>query len=132
MFHQEESCLSCSMARLLPITDRKENGKQANTAGTTTSTTISTTTKTTKTNKMLAKLKTANLTKTTTKTTTTSRPLTQTSTSTSTSTSASCEDIMDGYFCETAFQDEYCNEMFYWNGRNIAQEWCKRYCNNCF
>ena len=127
MFHQEESCLSCSMARLLPITDRKENGKQANTPGTTPTTSTTTkTTKTTKTNQILAKLKSSNLTKATKTTTKTSSPLIQTSTS------ASCEDIMDGYFCETAFQDEYCNEMFYWNGRNIAQEWCKRYCNNCF
>lgn len=127
MFHQEESCLSCSMARLLPITDRKENGKQANTAGTTlTPSTTTKTTKTTKTNQILAKLKSSNLTKTTKTTTKTSSPLIQTSSS------ASCEDIMDGYFCETAFQDEYCNEMFYWNGRNIALEWCKRFCNNCF
>lgn len=42
-----------------------------------------------------------------------------------------CVDLMDSEFCESAYLNDYCNELFYWNGKNIGSEWCKKMCKKC-
>ncbi|CAF1015162.1 unnamed protein product [Brachionus calyciflorus] len=42
-----------------------------------------------------------------------------------------CLDLMDEDFCDTVVTNDYCDEMFYWNGKSIAYDWCKKKCKNC-
>lgn len=42
-----------------------------------------------------------------------------------------CIDLMDEDFCDTALNNNFCSDMFYWNGKSIANDWCKKKCKNC-
>lgn len=42
-----------------------------------------------------------------------------------------CIDLMDDNFCHVILINNYCDKKFYWHGKSLGRNWCKKKCKNC-